>query len=158
MNPRRRAGAGCTDSTHSVAPRRERGAILIVSLILLVVLTMLGVTGIKTSTIEETMAANLQEGNRAFQAAETGIAVAFANAAAFDLTADYTVPSAAIGLLGTQQTSTTSFEGWSAPPLDSGYSATSFRSAHFRILSTGTAGGNASSTVTAGAYQIAPNL
>lgn len=55
---------------------RQRGAALIVGLVLLLVLTVLGVTGINMSTLELTMTGNQQARELAFQAAETGIDIA----------------------------------------------------------------------------------
>jgi type IV pilus assembly protein PilX len=50
---------------------RERGAVLIVSLVVLLVLTLIGVAGMKTSVMQERMAVNAQNSNRTFQAAES---------------------------------------------------------------------------------------
>lgn len=50
---------------------RERGATLIVSLIVLLVLTLIGVAGMNTSVMQERMAVNSQNSNRVFQAAES---------------------------------------------------------------------------------------
>jgi type IV pilus assembly protein PilX len=50
---------------------RERGATLIVSLIVLLVLTLIGVAGMNTSVMQERMAANSQNSNRVFQGAES---------------------------------------------------------------------------------------
>ena len=41
----------------------QRGAILIISLIMLLVLTILGVTGMRTTVLEEKMAGNLRDKN-----------------------------------------------------------------------------------------------
>ncbi len=54
-------------------PKRQRGAALIVGLVLLMVLTVLGISGMNTASLELTMAGNAQFGQDAFQAAETGI-------------------------------------------------------------------------------------
>ncbi|HJP39334.1 MAG TPA: pilus assembly PilX N-terminal domain-containing protein [Gammaproteobacteria bacterium] len=53
--------------------RREQGAALITSLILLLVLTVLGVSTMSTATMEMRMAANDQFLENAFQLAETGL-------------------------------------------------------------------------------------
>jgi type IV pilus assembly protein PilX len=53
--------------------KRQGGAALVVGLILLMVLTVLGVSGMNTATLELTMASNAQFNQDAFQAAETGI-------------------------------------------------------------------------------------
>lgn len=51
----------------------QRGAALIVALTILIVMTLIGVTSMRTTTLEEKMAGNLQDRNRAFQAAETAL-------------------------------------------------------------------------------------
>ena len=57
----------------SVSKRRQRGATLIVSLIILLILTLLGVTAMQSSTMEERMAGNINDRNLAFQAAESAL-------------------------------------------------------------------------------------
>ena len=54
-------------------PKREKGAALIIGLVLLLVLTVLGVSGINMATLELQMTGNTQAAEFAFQAAETGI-------------------------------------------------------------------------------------
>lgn len=56
--------------------RAQDGAVLITSLILLLVMTMLAVTTMRTTTMEQKMAANAAFTNRAFQAAESALAEA----------------------------------------------------------------------------------
>jgi type IV pilus assembly protein PilX len=51
--------------------RRQRGAALIISLLMLILMTMIGVTAMRTTTLEEKMAGNMYDRNLAFQAAET---------------------------------------------------------------------------------------
>ena len=61
----------------SIAPRsRQTGAALFVGLVLLLVMTVLGVSGMNTATLELAMAGNAQVQQQAFQAAETGIDIA----------------------------------------------------------------------------------
>ena len=57
---------------------RQRGAVLVVSLLLLVVITTLAVSGMNTATTELAMARNDQNYEFAFQAAETGLEQAMA--------------------------------------------------------------------------------
>jgi Tfp pilus assembly protein PilX len=52
---------------------RQRGAALVVGLILLLVLTVLGITGVVTAALELQMSGNTQFQERAFQAAEYAI-------------------------------------------------------------------------------------
>lgn len=56
--------------TQLAQARQQQGSVLIISLILMVVLTILGVSGMKTSLLEEKMAGNLRDSQLAFQAAE----------------------------------------------------------------------------------------
>ncbi len=58
--------------------RNQDGAALIVGLILLVVITVLAVSGMNTATTEIAMARNDQNMENAFQAAETGLEQALA--------------------------------------------------------------------------------
>lgn len=51
----------------------QKGAALAVSLIILMVLTMVGITGMQTTTMEEKMAGNNRDYNLAFQAAEAAL-------------------------------------------------------------------------------------
>ncbi len=53
--------------------QQQRGAVLIVSLIMLLVMTLLGVTSMKGSAMEEKMTRNLHDRNLAFQAAEAAL-------------------------------------------------------------------------------------
>ena len=58
--------------------KRQQGAALIISLMLLVVITILAVSGMNTATTELAMARNDQTYENAFQAAETGLENALA--------------------------------------------------------------------------------
>ena len=53
--------------------RTQNGAALVVGLILLVVITVLAISGMNTATTEIAMARNDQNNENAFQAAETGL-------------------------------------------------------------------------------------
>jgi type IV pilus assembly protein PilX len=52
---------------------KQQGAALIVGLVLLVVITVLAISGMNTATTELAMARNDQNYENAFQAAETGL-------------------------------------------------------------------------------------
>lgn len=56
-------------------PRRQRGIALIVALILLLIMTMLGLSSIRTTSIQERMSANTYDRGLAFQAAEAALRV-----------------------------------------------------------------------------------
>ncbi|MDH3805277.1 MAG: PilX N-terminal domain-containing pilus assembly protein, partial [Gammaproteobacteria bacterium] len=57
---------------------KQQGAALVVGLILMVVITVLAISGMNTATTELAMARNDQNYEYAFQAAETGIEQALA--------------------------------------------------------------------------------
>lgn len=54
-------------------PRAQRGFILVTSLIFLVILTLLAVSAINSSTLQERMAANQREKSRALDAADSAL-------------------------------------------------------------------------------------
>ena len=61
-------------STHRlVHPRQERGVALIISMILLVLITMVGLASLRSVVLEEKMTANFYDRSLAFQAAEAGL-------------------------------------------------------------------------------------
>lgn len=53
--------------------RSERGAVLIFSLVLLLALTLIGVSGMGSVTLEEKMVSNMQNANKSFQGAEAAL-------------------------------------------------------------------------------------
>ena len=60
------------------APRRQQGAILIVSLLMLLVLTLLALATMRAATFEERMAGNARDVNLSFQSAEAALRAAAA--------------------------------------------------------------------------------
>jgi type IV pilus assembly protein PilX len=56
-------------SAHS----RQRGAVLVIALLFLTILTILGVTAMTTTTYEERLAGNARDSSTAFQAAEAAL-------------------------------------------------------------------------------------
>lgn len=60
--------------------RRQGGAALVVGMILLMVLTLLAISGMTSATMELQMAGNAQYSENAFQAAETGVEEAMRDA------------------------------------------------------------------------------
>jgi type IV pilus assembly protein PilX len=51
----------------------QRGVALFISLVMLLLLTILGVSSVQTTSMQERMARNARDGNLAFQAAETAV-------------------------------------------------------------------------------------
>lgn len=56
-----------------IMPVHQRGSTLIISLMILIVMTLIGLTGVMTSTLEEKMAGNTRDQALAFQAAEAAL-------------------------------------------------------------------------------------
>ncbi|MEE8245231.1 MAG: PilX N-terminal domain-containing pilus assembly protein [Pseudomonadales bacterium] len=137
---------------------RESGAVLIVAMIILVILTLLGITAMNTTSLQERMASNTQEQVHAFQAAETGLNQAFADNLAYDISSTYTGGATPTVFAGSADSASyiSTFLGFSPPPPGSLYSATSFQAAHFNFRATGTSATNLSIVLNGGAYQIAP--
>lgn len=54
-------------------PRREHGAVLVVSLIMLLIVTLLAVSSMQGTVMEEKMAGNTRDRNLAFQTAESSL-------------------------------------------------------------------------------------
>jgi type IV pilus assembly protein PilX len=74
--------------------RRQHGAILVMALVFLLILTILGVTAMRLSSQETIMSGNMQEMTKAFEAAESGLNKAISETGSFDLftpkTSNYT--------------------------------------------------------------------
>ncbi|MEW5057398.1 MAG: PilX N-terminal domain-containing pilus assembly protein [Cycloclasticus sp.] len=55
---------------------KQRGAVLFISLIMLLLMTLIGVSGMQTSVLEEKMAGNFKDRNMSLQAAESSLRAA----------------------------------------------------------------------------------
>lgn len=54
-------------------PRTQTGAALVVSLLILLIMTIVGVSSMQTTTLEERMAGNMRDQNLSFQSAEAAL-------------------------------------------------------------------------------------
>jgi len=118
---------------------RQRGAALVVALLLLLVITLLAVAGMNAAAVEFVMAGNEQHRQTAFQAAETGIEQTivtggFIPAAADEVHNNVAVPSSTTD---TYDTRLQSDLGGAAQPAVWGNSWNAFSSYDFTITSTG---------------------
>lgn len=80
---------------------KQSGLVLVVSLIMLLLLTLIGVSGMQTTALEEKMASNSRDQNIAFQAAEAALRAGelfIENAVSSDKTDFTTSPTNANGL------------------------------------------------------------
>jgi len=135
--------------------RAQRGAALVIGLILLLVLTLLAVSGMSSASLEFIMAGNEQYRANAFQAAEAGIEQSL-RTAVFN-------PAAAPQNLAGVTTPTDSWTSVVAPQLGGaalpaiwGNSWNSFSTFHFEVQSTGTSARGALALNTQGIAIIAP--
>jgi hypothetical protein len=135
-------------------PVRQRGAALVIGLIMLLVLTLLAVSGMNTASTELIMAGNEQYRERAFQASSRGIEQALTRLA--------TVPQD--GKDKTEQVAQLTDEPTDGYTTKSrymgddlnlpGFSAGKFVGLHYVIASEGTSSRNARSDQTQGAFVI----
>jgi type IV pilus assembly protein PilX len=137
----------------------QRGAALVTSLVLLLVLTILAVAGINSVTMEYAMTGNEQFRANAFTAAEAGIEQS--------LVQGTFIPGAANQTIGAQMVNT-QFDNYAAviapilggapqnPPLSLGASIGKISSYQFEITSTGTSLRSAQAVNVQGVAVIAP--
>lgn len=144
------------DKTPSALPGQQRGAALVTSLILLLILTVVAISGMNTATLELVMAGNTQFHENAFQAAETGIDRAIASRNFSTTTPVVVAPTAMPN--GAVFSTTTSFQETTAVP-SGGFSMgldTGFAAYHFDTEAQGQAQRNAVSNHTQSFYVVGP--
>jgi Tfp pilus assembly protein PilX len=138
--------------TFGSPPPRQRGAALIIGLLLLLVLTVFAISGMSTSTLELTLAGNTQFAENAFQAAESAIEAELVLGEATPTTPRN---NAFWFGVGTNAATTVTFDATRlAPP---GYSMTEYQTDHYRINAVGTANKNATSAHEQGFYVVVPS-
>ena len=137
--------------------KRQNGAVLITALVMLVILTMLGLSSMGTNTMEERMAANNQDVNRAFQAAESGLDQGWADPDAFDLNHNEDNPNTFtvtnFGSYDAKLIYSIAFRQQTAPRRGSGWDST-YALYHFDTDSAATTTTGANVTIHAGSYQV----
>jgi type IV pilus assembly protein PilX len=62
-----------TACSYKLPFRKQAGIVLVVSMLVLVVITLLGITGMRNTTLEEKMAGNVRDTQMAFNAAEAAL-------------------------------------------------------------------------------------
>jgi type IV pilus assembly protein PilX len=131
--------------SHWRAPRAtQTGATLIVGLVLLLVLTVVGVSGMNTATMEINMAANTQFQQDSFQLAEDGIDIAIGNRAYSTNLADPRNIVNWLGTPGNDRRAVTRYQLGRNTPAP-GSSAGELEAFHFDIQSVGVGPRNAQS-------------
>jgi len=138
---------------------QQRGAALVVGMVLLLVLTLLAVAGMNTASLEFMMAGNQQYRSRAFEASEAGIQVAFAQG-----NLNPANPQVFTNTMGTGNESYRAVvsavtDGFGNPVTSflaqSGYDVSSFGTYQFVIQSTGTSSRNSTAVHTQELYTLA---
>jgi type IV pilus assembly protein PilX len=144
-------------------PTRQDGAALVIGLLLLLILTILAISGMTTATLELQMAGNTQYKERAFQAAETGIEQAL-DTATFDTSNAHEAFNQPVDTtVGTTNNDNYDYHmefdkdtGQTIVP-GGGYSmGTGFQAYHFNIESTGRSERGAEAEHTQSVYIIGP--
>lgn len=145
------------------AARRQRGAALVIGMILLMVLTLLAISGMNTATLELQMAGNAQYSENAFQASETGIEQALRDAKMLGVNTANTAPEKDLPAPGSTVdrykilTRHNADNGVTKVP-SGGYSmgvGKGFSAYHFDVTSTGTSSRAATETHVQGFYVVA---
>jgi type IV pilus assembly protein PilX len=144
-------GPGCLPA--NALPASQGGAALIVGLVLLLVMTMLGITGVTSNTLELTMAGNTQHSQDAFEAAESAIQAEVIRGPLDDVTVPRVTPGYRFAP-GVTADATTTFTATQLPP--PGYSVTEYRSEHYVVDSTGASARGARSNHLQGFYVVVP--
>lgn len=88
---------------HSRNYSSQRGTVLVLSLIILSVLTMVAVTGMKTSITDEKMSGNIRDRELAMQAAESAMREATTAVDAFTAKADLTGTNGLLDILDVEE-------------------------------------------------------
>lgn len=141
-------------ATRQAPSGRQRGTALIMGLVILLILTILGITAMGTSSLEQKMAGNIQEANRAFQAAESGLIQALNTAGSLDLNKEQQTAVTYDGM-GASAVVQTRFLDFSPTKRGSGYGS-NFEAANFQQASEGKTSAGAKANVHQGIAQIVP--
>jgi type IV pilus assembly protein PilX len=133
---------------------RQRGAALVVGLILLIILTLLAISGMNTATVELVMAGNEQYRQKAFQASATGIEDALTKLATVPQTGAKVPGSGKVLNAKTGEEFSTESQYMGDDLNIPGFSAGKFVGFHYEIMSTGVSLRSASARQQQGAYVI----
>lgn len=135
----------------------ESGAALVVGLLLLVVLTLLAISGMNTASLEFIMARNEQMKQESFHAAESGIDAKIEDLSLYTAYVPLTVTSSDsdVAIPGSSATYDYSVQYINDGGAPSEYTEGVYAGYHFKITSTGRAGSSAEMTVEQGIQRVA---
>lgn len=115
----------------------QRGAVLIISLVILLILTILGMAAMSTSSLESKMAGNTQATAMALEAAESGIHQQLNSITKLQTTTNQTYPYGSGGSAVTASVSINFIE-YSTPVRGAGFSNTgNFQAGNFDLVGEG---------------------
>jgi type IV pilus assembly protein PilX len=135
--------------------RKQQGAALVIGLVLLVILTLLAITGMNTSTTELIMAGNEQYRQKAFVAAETGRENALRRLASIPTDGSVTTTPQKAVVAGSPETYVTTSQYIGEDSDIAGYRVGTFVGNHYVVTSSGTSSRNAAANHEQGAFVIA---
>jgi Tfp pilus assembly protein PilX len=135
-------------------PSRQSGAALVIGLVLLVILTLLAVSGMNTASMELIMAGNEQYRQKSSQASDTGLELALTVLPKVGQSCDSMAVDEASSpdSADVQYRVTAQYKGDGSPP--SGYTIDEFTSIHYQVVSSGTSSRNTNAEHTQGALII----
>jgi type IV pilus assembly protein PilX len=137
---------------------RQRGAVLLVGLIFLVVVTVLGISGMNTATLELAQASNSRAHQEAFQAAETGIDMSLSERR-YSTRGPALIPVTPVDPGSSYTQASSAFVALTAVPDEAfsmGVQSGSVQAYHFDVLALGRGPGNAVSTHNQSFYVVGP--
>jgi Tfp pilus assembly protein PilX len=147
----------------------QTGAVLVTALVMMVLMTLLAVTMMGNTAMDEKMAQNSQDKNRAFQAAETGIEMAIANSGSMNTSnqidssgvnsfsqGDATTLGSSVTGYGVSVTYSSVFLQKTPVTRGSGFDS-SFANYWFELQSQAKTDTGAESTVSLGMFQVGAN-
>jgi type IV pilus assembly protein PilX len=137
-------------------PSKQRGAALVIGLLLLVILTLLAISGMNSASTQLIMAGNEQYRQKAFNASSSGIETAISALPTVnqDLTNPTTTPKTTVPGADAEDAYVTSTQYLGTEDNVAGYSAGRFSAFHYQITGTGTALRGATSVQDQGAYLV----
>ena len=153
--------------THLPMARRQRGAALVIGLILLMIITLLAVVGLNMSNSELASATSEQLRLRAFAAAETGIERGLKSldlAGTASITTPVVLPAVDVVAAGTNAVDGTALARYQNTLQyrgESGFvmgSSQRFKAFNYTVVSTGTSARNTVAQHTVGAFVVVGTL
>lgn len=135
----------------------QSGVSLVIGLMLLLAVTLLGVSAMSTVVVEEKMADNMEKLGRAFQAAESGVVQAMRDLSLFDTSHPSSGTTGPIGSTELSADFAIQYQGRTAPDrAQNGWGVSSANFHHFDIRSAGKSPVKGGTVLRQGVYVVGP--